>query len=418
MTADTRTLSIRLREATRSRHLAIEGLDFFQALQDHTLPRQAMVSYLRGLGILHALVETTLARTVGPVYGPWRKDRARLDGLLATLEAAGTLGDPDIPVAIDTAIRSADRILADDQRPAALLGNLYVLEGSRLGGQLLRRHIAAALGLSPARVSYCASDRRTLGKQWHDFKRALDALVIDMDEAQVMCDAARAMFDDIAALAENAFPYDKGALRYRVAAINPEAGRHAMPQSEAEIARALRCADAAWRHFPYLETRYGARGRRFTMSDSCWLLSLYDQDEDSVLRSLTWLRGVLSSRGLPTWILEHHLAVIDEDVQRDDPGRAERASGFRATIAGFRAERDTHLPAPDRQALARRWQDRLPGAVDLLIAARLDTALGIDQAWPQVRDWFLDPQRFSGEWIAQVEEFSRELEAAIRTQDS
>ena len=62
--------------------------------------------------------------------------------------------------------------------------------------------------------------------------------------------------------------------KYHIAAINFEAGDHAMPQNPLEIDLALRAAKVAWERYPYLEHRYGERGRRFTDSDSCWLVTL------------------------------------------------------------------------------------------------------------------------------------------------
>ena len=62
--------------------------------------------------------------------------------------------------------------------------------------------------------------------------------------------------------------------KYHVAAINFEAGDHAMPQNPLEIDLALRAAKVAWEKYPYLAHRYGERGRRFTDSDSCWLVTL------------------------------------------------------------------------------------------------------------------------------------------------
>ena len=96
--------------------------------------------------------------------------------------------------------------------------------------------------------------------------------------------------------------------KYHVAAINFEAGNHAMPQNPLEIDLALRAAKAAWEKYPYLEHRYGERGRRFTNSDSCWLFTLARAPREIVVtKDLEWLRTVLASRGIPTVILEFHL---------------------------------------------------------------------------------------------------------------
>jgi len=84
-----------------------------------------------------------------------------------------------------------------------------------------------------------------------------------------------------------------------------------MPQNPLEIDLALRAAKVAWEKYPYLEYRYGERGRRFTDSDSCWLVTLTRAPRQvAVTKALEWLRTVLASRGIPTVILEFHLDAI------------------------------------------------------------------------------------------------------------
>ena len=421
MTSPGSSYSELLKSATRNRHEALEALDFFHALTEHRLPRQSLVSYLRGMGTIHAAVETTLLRTAGTAFGPWCHAHARLDDVLATLANARTDDLLDIPGAVAAATNLADQVLLDSDCSAALLGYLYVLEGSRLGGQLLCRHIAAGLGLDPTQVVYCTRDHNALQWHWSSFKHALDALELDERSEHRMVRAAQSGFDGIAQLARNCFPYDPDALQHRITAINPEAGRHAMPQLETEIVRALRCAQAAWKRFPYLDARYGERGRRFTHSDSCWLVTLYDLDEASVLKSLLWLRRVLASRGLPTPILENHLEVIDRDIVLENPERARRASGYRATLSHFHDESQAHLQTATRQALVARYEQQLsqcPGntvarAADILIGAHRDTAIGIEHAWDQVFTWMTDRERFSPQWTGVVGQLAEELETVV-----
>lgn len=219
----------------------------------------------------------------------------------------------------------------------------------------------------------------------------------------------------------NASPLHPDGPGRRLSAINPDAGQHAIPERESDIARALRCSTAAWRRFPYLGMRYGARGRRFTSSDSCWLVSLYDHDAALVHANLQWLRTVLASRGLPTIILDDQLRKIDADVAEHEPERWQASSGFRTVLEEFQAQRDARL-APDRHhELVEHWGARfdacsgrgVPDAAALLISARLDTASGIARAWEATHVWFVDPQRFSGEWIACVGGLTRALDGVL-----
>lgn len=413
-------LAALLRAATRSRHDGVEVLPYFVALRRDDLSRQCAISYLRGLMIVHAVLESCLSSAPANLRILKRPQMLRTASLRATLEAADAAGLPDIPRAIDAAIRLADRILLAAHRPTALLGPLYVLEGSQLGGQILRQHLAVALGVAPERVAYIA-EPKAIATEWAAFRRELDALALPEQEVEAVLRAAEATFDGIADLATGVYPYAESELRHRVTAVNPEAGDHAMPQSETEIARALRCAEAAWREFPYLEMRYGERGRRFTSSDSCWLVSLVDFDETDLFRALSWLRDLLAGRGLPSLILERHLATIAHDLRLFPPegGLAERA--FAAVSTRLRAEREQVLPAAAQLELVERWEPRLAacsgpivsGAAAIVVAAKLDAERGVPRAWEATFPWFRDAARFSDSWLATIDGLAGDLDRLL-----
>lgn len=413
-------LAARLRAATRSRHDAVEALPYFVALRGDGLPRQSAVSYLRGLAIVHAVLESCLASSPSSLRILKRPKVQRTASLRATLAAAGATALPDVPRAIDAAIRLADRVLLAAEPPAALLGPLYVLEGSQLGGQVLRRHLAVALGVAPEHIAYIA-EPAAVAIEWAEFRRELDDLELPEPEVEAVLRAAEATFEGIADLAASAFPYEEAELRHRVTAVNPEAGDHAMPQSETEIARALRCAEAAWREFPYLAMRYGERGRRFTSSDSCWLVSLRELDESELLQALSWLRDLLAGRGLPSLILERHLATIADDLRLRPAEGALPEGAFAAVSARFRAEREQVLPAAIQHELVALWEPRLgacpgpivPGAAAIVLAARLDAARGVPRAWEATLSWFRDAARFSDSWIATVDGLASDLDRRL-----
>jgi hypothetical protein len=83
-----RDLSAQLREATAERHAAVESLPFFLALRAEELPVQSAVSYLRGLAIVHAGIESCLNGASGLSRELWRPELERLPELLATLPTA------------------------------------------------------------------------------------------------------------------------------------------------------------------------------------------------------------------------------------------------------------------------------------------------------------------------------------------
>jgi hypothetical protein len=208
-----------------------------------------------------------------------------------------------------------------------------------------------------------------------------------------------------------------------VTAINFEAGDHAMPQNPAEIDLALRAGGAAWARFPYLECRFGSRGRRFTSSDSCWLVALTRLPVDTATKNLEWLRGVLASRGLPTTILEWHLRAIVRSLTVEFPERVEMPDRFLPFLSNLEVERGSLGGITAQvEALIEGFDRKLRGcagpgvdsAAELVASAWIDERSGIAGALAAVLDWFTDPERFSSEWIATICDLVAELGQAAR----
>ena len=86
---------------------------------------------------------------------------------------------------------------AVDTLPRAL-GALYVMEGATLGGQLVRRRLAATLGLDAAGgVAFFSSYGDGVGPMWKEFQGLVRRSIASHDELDAMVDAAAATFDTI-----------------------------------------------------------------------------------------------------------------------------------------------------------------------------------------------------------------------------
>ena len=193
-------------------------------------------------------------------------------------------------------------------------------------------------------------------------------------------------------------------------ALNPEAGDHAVCSDPRELQAALRAGERSWRRFPYYEMRYAQRGRRFTRSDSAWLVSLARHGAAVVDGQIAWLGLVLASRGMPRWMLELHLEVLHAELSAASPGH----EGCYATLLGaaamLRAQRLAHIDevvfAALSTAFARQvgdeWDARLPETGALLVAAVADEQEGIARAVPSIAGWMSDPSRFPPVWIDAV----------------
>jgi heme oxygenase (biliverdin-IX-beta and delta-forming) len=85
-------------------------------------------------------------------------------------------------------------MLPEMRDAAGLLGAMYVMEGSTLGGQLIARHVELALGLNAGQGNayFCGHNERT-GQLWKEFCAALRTKVPDTETDAVIA-AAKAMF--------------------------------------------------------------------------------------------------------------------------------------------------------------------------------------------------------------------------------
>ena len=411
-------LRARLRAETVGLHDRLEALPFFQALAAGRLPKPAIVTFLRCLAIIHAVLEAGLARVAQPPIAELGKAvPPKVPLLVADLEAAGAQCVASVTAAIGGALDLGAAIVAEADDPLTLVGVLYVLEGSQNGGLVLKQAYARCLGLRPDRLSYFGCYAGATAARWQAFGKTLNALGLDDDQESKVAGAAIRCFGRLAAICAALYPYSDTGLRHHVTAINFEAGDHAMPQDPLEIALALRAGRAAWEKYPYLACRFGDRGRRFTGSDSCWLVTLTRMPVATATRNLMWLRTVLASRGIPTVILEAHLDTILRALAEDFAEQADLRTRFDPFLSALDAERQ----APDGARVARlveRFDRRFRGcaglavesAAELIASAWMDERAGIPGAFAAVRDWFNAGERFSADWIATVAALVTELD--------
>jgi hypothetical protein len=197
-----------------------------------------------------------------------------------------------------------------------------------------------------------------------------------------------------------------------VAALNPEAGNHAITVDPAELAAALRAGERTWQRFPYYEVRYGERGRRFTGSDSAWIVTTAHLHLSDTRRELRWLGELLAARGMPRWLLELHLAELHSELVAAKPENRTVYDRLLPVVAMLRAERLRHLDEATTAELIAEFDRRtasdagpaVPEAGALLVAAVADERAGVKGSTESLLSWLADPERFSPEWVAAVTE--------------
>jgi hypothetical protein len=256
------------------------------------------------------------------------------------------------------------------------------------------------------------------GAHWKVFTAGLDSLELDENETGLAEAGALDAFRGFEGILMAVHPFRKSDLRYSVSALNPEAGDHAMPQTPEDIELARKAGERAWEKFPYLQARYADRGKRFTGSDSCWLMTLVPLPPPAIRKSLFWLRDLLSVRGIPGLILETHLAQILDLAQGSQPPRNEEFRNFETVFLELRNERRKRLADELLKKIAEDWEPALQasggkpllGASQVLASAWADEKNGVLGAFLSVQGWLMDPSRFSKEWVARIEALSAFLD--------
>lgn len=403
----------RLRKETAAAHARIEQMPFLRALQDGTLELTAYVSWLLALQAILEAVTFVLART----------PNAGLQSIRALVQDRLPLLDRDIawfhrqevPV-IDAAVLRA-HVLAqtirscDPDSPSGFLGYLYVLEGSALGGLVLRGQVARCFGLEHDNgVAYLAGLSKSTRQHWETFGRRLNEILQQpTDQAEAVAAAGHA-FGALTRILEVLYAPREAGKPHPVQELNADAGAHAVTVDSRELQAALLAGEISWRRFPYYEARYGERGRAFTRSDSAWLVQLAQYEQEFVDQQVRWLGRVLGARGMPRLLLELHLRELHAQLLVMRPERDKRYASLAKAADMLAAERSLHfddaclarLEAEFDQLASASLAARLPRTGALIVSAVADDAAGIYGALDSFLPWLTDPQRFPVDWIDAV----------------
>lgn len=161
----------RLRAETRAAHDALErSLDPERRMRTPAAYR-SLLALFHGF---HASWEPAVAAALG--HAAFLGPRRRLHLLAADLRHLGL---------DEAAIAALPRpLLPPFPSRAAAIGSLYVLEGSTLGGQVIARHLRAALGLGPgAACAYYLAHGPATGAMWRETRAVIAAAIRSPGEA-------------------------------------------------------------------------------------------------------------------------------------------------------------------------------------------------------------------------------------------
>ena len=199
---------------------------------------------------------------------------------------------------------------------------------------------------------------------------------------------------------------------------NPAAGEHPLPQDPREIEAVIRAGSRCYAVHPYFAERYGERGLAFMRSDGGYLATLADHPQSQVNEQVLWLAGVLANRGMPRWLMEAHLELLQEDLCAAVPERAPLYLKLGQAAQVLREARQRWIRQSEFEGMAAAFDKDagggLRGAGALVLAAVCDEASGLSEAVPSLTKWLCDSSRFSPQWCDAVTEtlsWSRALAA-------
>jgi heme oxygenase len=408
------TLTEQLKAETFPAHAQLQTAPFFAALAACQLPLESYVGQLRALAILHGVLEPALAACPDErVRSVWQDDMRKQPLLRQDLWYFEPRVVADLKEAADAALKTAEtlRRLSLDQ-PLALLGSIYVLEGSTLGAGVVRPMVARAFLLTGNEgLAYLHSYGGAARDHWQQFQHRLNGLELSVAERGQIVQAANDFFQQLETVFRALYPFTPESKIFLATSINPEAGRHAVPADPVEVAAAVRAGDLCWDRFPYFEQRYGERGRRFARSDAAWQATLYQFAPEQISQQVRWLGRVLAGRGMPTLLLQDQLEILVQELSAATPGKKSDYEKLLPAAGDLHATRRQHLTDDQLQTLAAgfdqavgpEWSARLPHTGNLLGCAVADELAGSELAVASLRPWLTDATRFPAAWIAAVE---------------
>jgi Heme oxygenase len=310
-------------------------------------------------------------------------------------------------------MKAAEQIrLLSVECPLAVLGCVYVLEGSTLGATMLRPLIARAFLLTDEEgLAYLHNYGSEVRARWAQFQQRMNQLCPSAEEHGQIVKAAGDFFQRLDSVFRALYPFPLESKPYLVLSINPEAGRHAVPADSREVQAAIRAGDLCWERYRYYEQRYGERGRRFSRSDAARQATLYHFEPAHISQQVRWLGRVLAGRGRPTFLLADQLEILVEELAAAIPENRSAYKRLLPAAAELRESRRRHLTDAQIRAIdtgfdravGPEWSARFPHTGTLLGCAVADELEGSELAVESLRQWMTDATRFPAGWIAAVE---------------
>ena len=402
-----------LKEETFEYHRKLESLSFFGQLINHTLPLDSYVNQLKGLSIIHSVMENELASSKDQIVTKvWDENLRKLKYLEEDIAFFAPRVPSENRSPIESALALADSIMRSAvDNPISLLGYLYVFEGSTLGNNMHQPDVSACFSLPGIEgCRYFYNYGNDLNNHWKQFSNRMN--IIDNEEnQQSILKSAHDAFAGLELFYNKLYPLDKENSFRHITRINPEAGNHPIPEDEREIEAALKASDRCWNEFPYYQLRYSDRGKRFSDSDNCWLATLPDLKQHDLNKQIKWLCHVLATRGMPSVMMESNLNFLAHELKSAVPEKSDFYKKLELASEALKSSRMSLIDSSKTQKLTEEFGKQAEVAADkrfknmglLLVSAVVDEKSGMPGTLSALRDWLVQSDMFSEQGIKAID---------------
>ena len=200
MSDTSQSIMTRLREETRELHSLAESRPLQQQIAKGEVDRGRFAAYLGQLYLIHNTLESALQREAAahPAVGKLATaDRMRVPDLIKDLQYFRLdRGDLEPNPATSRFMEAIEDLRGE--HPVALLGALYVVEGSTNGGKFLAKVLRRAWNSDGDGLSYLDPYGDDQQHKWAAFKRDMDDATFDEDQENAIVHAAHRTFQAIA----------------------------------------------------------------------------------------------------------------------------------------------------------------------------------------------------------------------------
>ena len=410
------TLHQSLKKQTVDLHEKAHQIPYISNLLKGSIPLESYIGHLRAAAIIYGTLEQQLS-TMQKIdvslflngYTP------KLPCILADLDYLNAKEVKDIMPAVSNALHIADKILMySEKSPFKLLGFLYTLDGSLNGGSVFMKHLSEQFNLKGSNgLSYFSVFNGEFKHFWSNFTEKLNTLITEDQAKDEILSGSREIFNDIMGIYECLFPIDEKQLGNHITSLNPEAGNFPISTNPLEIKAAITAGFRCWNEFSFFEKRYGDRGKRFTVSDSVWLVNLCDLSQELANNQVVWLAKYLAGRGMPTFTEEKHLEYLYHELVKLIPENEAKYRKLLYASVELKKQRTEKLPLTDfensNSMFHKLWCELkvtdapMENTGKLIASSVADHRNGIGGTEHDYRSWITNPALFSQNWIMAVE---------------